>query len=406
MRKFFIYIFFLNLVNNSICKDATQENLKSNESYNRSSILNLINYYATNFKNINKIEYKGITFVGDKYCPDVSYESDLALLSMTNLKNTGANWVSIVVTEYQDTYDSKEIYPLYTNQEIKNEYYTYKTESIEGLSKLIIHAHNLGLNVMLKPHIDIAKEKDYKIHWRGDIGKNFNEDDWKIWFDSYEKFLMKYAKLGEDLKVEMFSLSCELIATNLQETLWRNLIKKVKYIYSGLLIDSANHDGQEFNKPWWDAVDYIGVDAYYIPIQSTDLSASIAHYELLLRDSLYKLKELSKKFKKDVIITEIGFCSGDCSIGDRNKKSSPRDQYIQAFFYESFIKIFSSEKIVKGYFWWAWNSDPDYGGINDHCISPQSKYAEFILKKYYGGSYPFIFNNFENKKEARCPCTI
>ena len=34
-------------------------------------------------------------------------------------------------------------------------------------------------------------------------------------------------------------------------------------VYSGKLTSSANWGGEEFSKSWWDAVDYIGVDAYY-----------------------------------------------------------------------------------------------------------------------------------------------
>jgi hypothetical protein len=369
--------------------------------------LNYIKSRNNNKSISNEIEFKGITFVGDKYCPEVSYESDFSLQSMNNLKSTGANWVAIVVTEYQDTFDSTEIYPLYKGSEIKNEYYTYKTESIEGLTKLINHAHSIGLEVMLKPHIDIAKEKNYQSHWRGDIGLFFDEDKWNLWFKSYENYLLKYANLAEKLQVAMLSISCELIATNLQEKHWRNIIEKVRNVFNGYLVDSANHDGQEFNKPWWDAVDYIGVDGYYIPIKSSELEYSLEEHETKLKESLQKLKKLSNdNGGKEVIITEIGFCSGDCKIGDRNIISTAKDQYIQSYFYESFMKIFGSESFIKGYFWWAWNSDPDYGGIDDHCISPQNKFAEFILTKYYGGDYTSIMKRIGKKEKARCLCTI
>jgi hypothetical protein len=37
----------------------------------------------------------------------------------------------------------------------------------------------------------------------------------------------------------------------------------MREVYTGLLTDSANWGGEEMGKQWWDAVDYIGVDAYY-----------------------------------------------------------------------------------------------------------------------------------------------
>lgn len=37
----------------------------------------------------------------------------------------------------------------------------------------------------------------------------------------------------------------------------------MREVYSGELTASANYGGEETGKSWWDAVDYIGVDAYY-----------------------------------------------------------------------------------------------------------------------------------------------
>lgn len=351
------------------------------------------------------IEFKGITFVGDKYCPEVSYEDPNAELSMNKLASTGANWVAIVVTEYQDYLNSTNIYPLYGNEAITNDYYTYKTETIMGLRNMIIKAHSLGLKVMLKPHIDLSKENNFTVIWRGDIGKNFTtQKQWDDWFFSYTKFIVKYAELAEILKVEMFSVSCELINTSKMEVHWRRVIRAIRKVYSGLLVDSANHDGEEFEKVWWNELDYIGVDAYYLPIQSPSLIDIEYTFEKNLTSSLVKLKSLSEKFKKPIIVTEIGFCSGNCLIRNRNPISTLTDQYIQAYFYESFIKIFSGQNFVKGFFWWAWNSDPFFGGNNDNCISPQNKLAEFVLRRYYGGNITNV--DYSPKQSPMCKCTI
>jgi hypothetical protein len=351
------------------------------------------------------IMFKGITFVGDKYCPEVDYEDPLADLSLYRLASTGANWVAIVVTEYQDYLNSTNIHPLYNSERLKNDYYTYKTESILGLRKIINYAHDLGLKVLLKPHIDLSREKNYSVIWRGDIGKNFtSQKQWDEWFASYTIFISKYAQLAEILKVEMFSVSCELINTSKMELHWRRVIRSIKKVYSGLLIDSANHDGEEYEKKWWDELDYIGVDAYYLPIQSPLLMKQQYSIEKDLNDTLYKLKILSEKFQKPVIITEIGFCSGNCTINQRDSAPSFTDHYIQAYFYETFIKIFTKHQFVKGFFWWAWNSDPYYGNSEDNCISPQHKQAEYVLRRYYGGNSSQV-EYFPNQK-PKCLCTI
>lgn len=37
----------------------------------------------------------------------------------------------------------------------------------------------------------------------------------------------------------------------------------MRAVYTGEITSSANWGGEESGKSWWDAVDYIGVDAYY-----------------------------------------------------------------------------------------------------------------------------------------------
>ena len=346
------------------------------------------------------IEFKGITYVGDRYCPEVSMDDPLALESLKNLKNTGANWIAIVVTEYQDYANSLEIYPIYENFP-KNDYYTYKTETIEALTVAINKSHELGLKVLLKPHIDLSKEPNYHSVWRGNIGGFGSEENIKKWFDSYEKMLTKYAKLGEELKVEMFSISCELISVNRYDTYWRNIIANLRKIFTGKLISSANHSGEEYSKTYWDALDYIGVDAYYINAHTV---ASDTDLDSRFDNILDSLENLSKQFNKDVIITEIGRCSGNCQINNRNIVPKYTDFYVQGYFYERFIQRFSNRPFIKGYFWWAWNTDPNTGGFDDHCITPQMKPAEYVLRKYYGGNINAI--KYVPNGEPKCLCTI
>jgi len=199
----------------------------------------------------------------------------------------------------------------------------------------------------------------------------------------------------------MFSVSCELIATSKMDEFWLDIIRKIRKVYSGLLTDSANHDGEEFNKTWWNELDFIGVDAYYLPIKNDDLEFSEINIDQVLNDAVEKLKNLSQKFKKDVIITEVGFCSGNCK---REEKVLLKDHYMQAYYYERFIRIFSQHTFIKGYFWWAWNSDPNFGGNEDMCISPQNKLSEYVLRKYYGGDTTKV--DYNSDKRAVCPCTI
>lgn len=356
-------------------------------------LLSSINFTLT-------LDFKGMTFVGDRYCSEVSFTDPLALQSLENLRNTGTNYIALVVTEYQDYANSTEIYPIYENF-IKTSYYTHKTETIEGIKIIIKKAHDLGMKVMLKPHIDLSKEKNYDTVWRGDIGGFRTELDWQKWFASYEKMILKYAELSEETKAEMLSVSCELISVNSRDKEWREIIKKIREVYHGSLISSANHSGEENSKTWWDVLDYIGVDAYYM---GGDLQGNQKSIDSQLDNISNILEELSKQWKKDVIITEYGFCSGKCKINDRSYKPNLTDHYLQAYFYERSLYKFQQKKFIKGIFFWAWNTDPNMGGRKDHCITPQHKMAEAVLTSYYGGNTGKFTEKLSG--EVKCKCTI
>lgn len=111
--------------------------------------------------------------------------------SLEHLQSTGANWVAIVVTQYQDKIDTTDIYPLY--DPIYSDYYTYITATNQELASAIEKAHELNMKVMLKPHIDLTRDPN---HWRGDIGRGFkNESQWSSWFDSYTKMAVGMWKM-------------------------------------------------------------------------------------------------------------------------------------------------------------------------------------------------------------------
>lgn len=154
-----------------------------------------------------------MTFVSDRYCPNVTFGSEEALYSLKAIYSAGIDWVAIVVTEYQNNTQSNIISPVF--DPIYLRYYTHISSSISGLTFIINAAHRIGLRVMLKPHIDLLSDRDGP--WRGNIYAN----DPAIWFDSYTTMILKYAALSQALEVEMMSLECELIGMSGHTESWR-----------------------------------------------------------------------------------------------------------------------------------------------------------------------------------------
>jgi len=244
---------------------------------------------------------------------------------------------------------------------------------------------------MLKPHIDLYG--DSAQYWRGSIGVQCTNGEWSKqrcrhfwnrWFGSYSRFLLHYASLAEAAGVDQLSLSCELVNVSPQADHWRRLIRNVRRVYRGTVTDAANWGylnatgGEVFNKTWWDAVDLIGVDAYW-PIAGESHKAKLDSW----RPIVDRLAALSLSWgEKPILLTEIGYCARDCS--DTARAASDSNLEWQRSSYEAAWDAFSSRSWFRGMYWWAWNTDPA-GSASPSCITPQGKPAERLLHRLYRG---------------------
>jgi hypothetical protein len=163
-------------------------------------------------------------------------------------------------------------------------------------------AQALGMNVMLKPHVDIEDGM-----WRAFIGQYFTSQEWDVWFYSYQEFISHYARLANTLQVKQFSVGVEYVIASKHQTHWRNIVTIVRSSFTGSITYAANW-GEEIDQLLWaDALDMIGVDAYY-PLTNLQQPA----YSDLLQGWVQwhqHLKNISAFWKKPMIFTEIGFKS-------------------------------------------------------------------------------------------------
>lgn len=366
-----------------------------------------------------KWNMSGMTFTGGRYCPSVAVGSAASNASMAHLRTTGADWVSLVVTEYQWNVSSTEIFPLFNASAVKDRtnagYYHFLTLSDAELRRGIQNAKAQGLKVMLKPHVDLLRNSHPKgVYWRGDIGCShespFGPPGWTSWFKSYSAFIVKYARLAQEEGVELLSLNCELYCANRQASRWRDVVASVRKVFSGLLTEAAmpqgcagsaksangstlggrgqcagRTDGMLLDAcsdgvTWWDDLDIIGMDAYFV-LNGTSVQ------ELVKQWAVYKAwaKGVSQKYLKPVVFTEIGYCSGQCS---RTHTGSQMDAAQQARHYQALFEAMRGEEAwFLGAFWWNWNSD-DGRAEGDDFLSPQHKPAEDILRRYYRAVMP------------------
>lgn len=298
------------------------------------------------------------------------YSSPYSDKSLETLAQTGAEWVGIITTYYQEKYNSKEIFP------------TERTPSDSSLIHVINRAHQFGLKVMLKPHIDLLDTSDGL--WRGDIGFQ-NQTDWQEWFLEYLKFILHYAKIAEESGVELFCIGTELCFASTQTVFWqREIIPQIRKAYSGKLIYAANWDEYK-NIRFWDDLDCVGIDAYF-PL--TDKKSP--EYEEIKVGWIKWADEIErwqKTINKPVIFTEIGYrsCEFAATAPWENSLGARVNLEIQANCYKAALDVLYSRHWCKGIYWWYWKSSPYAGGLTNHDFTPQNKPAETVLSYYYKG---------------------
>jgi hypothetical protein len=308
---------------------------------------------------------KGMTF--GSWSPG-GYSAPDADQALSELRDDGVDWISLLVTWYQDTYTSTTIYA------------APNTPTDEDLLHAINQAHSLGMKVMLKPHLDLANDSS---HWRGDIGIGFSESDWITWFASYKTFIYHYAQLAQADGADQFCVGTELVSTEFHAADWRSVIAGVRGLFTRQITYAANQSSEPAIS-WWDKVDFIGVDAYYSLTNKND--PTIEELKAAWAPRVAALKTLSQRWGKPILFTEIGYSSQDganqhpcCYV-----PGLPIDLQEQADLYQALFESFYNQTWFAGVFWFWWLTDPFQGGPCDLEASPHDKPAEGVMRAWFG----------------------
>jgi hypothetical protein len=284
--------------------------------------------------------------------------------TLRRMKADGCEYVAVLVTWYQETISSTEIKPL-----------DDKTPSDDGIIKVIKYAHLLGIKVFIKPHVDVPGTYRQYI-------KSTTEEGWTAWFKSYDAMIGYYLDLAKKYGADGFIIGTELSATQHRETNWRSTIKMGRDKFPGLLTYCANHDAYASIK-WWDALDFIGISAYFKLTES--YAPSVEEIIIAWKPWIDDLSAFAAKQKKDIVFLEIGYQSYDGANTSPNwAPTETPDLQEQADCYEAAFKALANQPWFKGMYWWMWYWNPakvkDTKGFDVH-----NKPAEKILKENYTG---------------------
>ena len=194
--------------------------------------------------------------------------------AMTSLKSEKINGVSFVAS--RDSINQKHVDPvvqLNANyaaimpfgfiRDLEHPEVIYDTkrqwfgETKIGVKQYIKTLRKEGIKIMMKPQIWV---------WKGEFTgliKMKTEDEWQELENTYSNFILEYAQVAKDTHTEVFCIGTELESFVINRPdFWSELISKLRTVYKGKITYAANWN--EFTKvPFWNQLDYIGIDAYF-----------------------------------------------------------------------------------------------------------------------------------------------
>lgn len=306
-------------------------------------------------------KWKGVCWVGSR--------SPLLGPELEALKATGADALSQTPFGWQTEKNNPEL-----RWEVKNDN-KWWGESSQGIKATFDSSARHGIMNMLKPHLWVRGS------WPGEIEMK-TEEDWKIWFDNYEGFILAYAKMAEEHQIPMLCIGTELELTSKREDDWRKVIAEIRKVYSGKLIYAANFTEYEHVK-FWDALDYIGIQAYF-PL-STKENPNLSDLKSGWKKNLSRIEKVVRKYQKPVMFTEIGYCNTvDAAkepwVWPNERRETELSEKMQALCYEAFFETAWKESWMAGVFFWKWYPE---GKHRDPDFTPQGKLAEQIMSNYF-----------------------
>ena len=259
-------------------------------------------------------------------------------------------------------------------------------ESDAGLVYTARLARQYGIRSLLKPHLWVRGRGT----WPGDINMA-SAADWNAWFASYSVFILHYAELAEKAHFDGLCIGTELLhATEpAHEKDWRTLIRQIRRVYHGPLTYAANWAVEYQQIRFWDALDYVGIQAYF-PLST----AASPPLDTLLRGWQPHVKALAawqRKIKKPIVFTEIGYKTTANAAAkpwewpEQLAAFDAPDEATQARCYEAMFRACWGQPWLKGMLIWKWYPGlaPDGSARRHADFTPQHKAAEAVLARWY-----------------------
>ena len=306
---------------------------------------------------------------------DARNRPDSSLL--VRLRDLGVTHLTLVSFGWQEAVDATEI-------EVDTSEGWY-SESHAGIRTLARQAHALGMGVILKPHLWVGGYDEAQN--RSKIGYA-SAARWRRWEAKYRQFLMEYARLAAQVEADVLVLGTELTRSATERPdFWRQLASDVRSVYDGDLTYAANWHEAYKQIRFWDALDYVGVQAYFPLTDAED--PSLAALRKGWRPHQADLAEVHERTGRPILFTEVGYRSA-AGAAEAPWKWPERDAgavpnpALQTRCYRAFLSTVGRAPWLKGGIIWKWHPPSEVDRPTG--FTPQGKLAERVLRRWFTGT--------------------
>ncbi len=294
------------------------------------------------------------------FAEDVSFSYRSLLAEIVAL---GATHVALVVPLYQTDGASHDLH-----------LHTRYSPTLAALAEVVRAARRDDLEVMLFPIVRLSAPRGGE--WRGTLAPQ----DRDAWFRRYGELLGELAAVGAATGAKRLVVGSELSTLDFKDEdldRWRNVLERVRAVYSGKLVYSANWDHYQAAR-LYDLVDEEGVSAYFglrEPGGPADDAALDAGWRRVRRD----LEAWRVGRTRPFLFTELGYRSRAGSTAapwDETAGGTPDpDEQRRAF--GAFRRVWTGAPSLDGLYVWNWYG---YGGTGGLGYTPRGKPAEVEVR--------------------------
>jgi len=233
----------------------------------------------------------------------------------------------------------------------------------EQLTRPIEEAHRQGLKICIIPHLAYWGSP---FSWRGEIGFE-QPEQWERFWSGYTYWIKRLAAacLGADGLVVGSELDRTL--DHVQE--WRSLIAQGRRLSDAPLSYAANWTDYA-RVPFWDALDVVGIQAYFPLVAHLDPTPEEIEAGWALR--VGELRSYARQTGKYILFTELGYNQSHLApVEPWNYQVDGEDaRPIQEICMRAALEVVADEPSIVGAFLWKWFPNPRPVGRDFQMASP------------------------------------